>query len=153
MNFKNTKNLLLVVVAVLVIVVSFIIYSSHNTSPYSNGSFINLNQVHGTKIVESIDIQNNVLINYFNSLYGSQVSDIDTKYNDGLISSEERDKQLNAVIKNRELTVNTINKLSDTKKYIFMGNITKQDILLHINSFSDFNSEIKSEINATLNGN
>ena len=153
MNFKNTKNLLLVVVAVLVIVVSFIIYSSHDTSQYSSGSFINLNQVHGTKIVESIDIQNNVLTNYFNSLYGSQVSDIEAKYNDELISSEERDKQLNAVIKNRELTVNTINKLSDTKKYIFMGNITKQDILLHINSFSDFNSEIKSEINATLNGN
>lgn len=153
MNFKNTKNLLLVVVAVLVIVVSFIIYSSHNTSQYSSGSFINLNQVHGTKIVESIDIQNYVLTNYFNSLYGSQVSDIEAKYNEELISSEERDKQLNAVIKNRELTVNTINKLSDTKKYIFMGNITKQDILLHINSFSDFNSEIKSEINATLNGN
>ena len=153
MNFKNTKNLLFVVVAVLVIVVSFIIYSSHDTSQYSSGSFINLNQVHGTKIVESIDIQNNVLTNYFNSLYGSQVSDIEAKYNDELISSEERDKQLNAVIKNRELTVNTINKLSDTKKYIFLGNITKQDILLHINSFSDFNSEIKSEINATLNGN
>ena len=153
MNFKNTKNLLLVVVAVLVIVVSFILYSSHNTSQYSSGSFINLNQVHGTKIVESIDIQNNVLINYFNSLYGSQVSDIDTKYNDGLISSEERDKQLNAVIKNRELTVNTINKLSDTKKHIFTGNITKQDILFHINSFSNINSDIKSDINDTLYGN
>ncbi|MGB8234052.1 MAG: hypothetical protein WCE60_08675, partial [Methanobacterium sp.] len=100
-----------------------------------------------------INIQNNVLTNYFNSLYDSQLSGIESKYNNGLISSEERDKQLNAVIKNRELTVKTINKLSDTKKNIFTGNITRQDIFIHINSLGDFNSEIKKEINATLNGN
>jgi hypothetical protein len=152
MNF-NIKNLLLVVIAVLVIVVSFIVYSSHDASQSSSGNFINLDQVNGTNMVESIDIQNNVLTNYFNSLYDSQLSGIESKYKDGLISSEERNKQLNAVIKNRELTVKTINKLSNTKKNIFTGNITRQDIFIHINSLGDFNSEIKREINATLNGN
>ena len=49
---------------------------------------------------------------------------VSLKYDEGVISREERDKQLNAVIKNRELTVNTLNKLSDTKKDIFTGNIT-----------------------------
>jgi hypothetical protein len=149
----NTKNMLLVVIAVLVIVVSFMVYSYHNTSQYSGASFINLDQVLGTNMVQSINIQNNVLTNYFNSLYDSQLSGIESKYNNGLISSEERDKQLNAVIKNRELTVKTINKLSDTKKNIYTGNITRQDMFIHINSLGDFNSEIKKEINATLNGN
>ena len=70
----------------------------------------------------------------------------------GLYQVKKRDKQLNAVIKNRKLTVKTINKLSDTKIYS-LGNITRQDIFIHINSLGDFNSEIKEEINATLNGN
>lgn len=153
MNFKNSKNLLLVGAALLVILVSFIIYSTHDTFQYSSGSFISFDQFHDTKVVESIDIQNNVLSNYFNSIYDSQLSDIEAKYDEGVISREERDKQLNAVIKNRELTVNTLNKLSDTKKDIFTGNITKQDILLHINSFSNINSDIKSDINDTLYGN
>jgi hypothetical protein len=124
MNFKNSKNLLLVGAALLVILVSFIIYSTHDTFQYSSGSFISFDQFHDTKVVESIDIQNNVLSNYFNSIYDSQLSDIEAKYDEGVISREERDKQLNAVIKNRELTVNTLNKLSDTKKDIFTGNIT-----------------------------
>ncbi len=149
----NTKNLLLIVIAGLVIVVSFIAYSSHDTSQYSSASFINLDQVHGTNMVQSIDIQNNVLTNYFNSLYDSQLSGIESKYKNGLISSEEKNKQFNAVIKNRELTVKAINKLSDTKKNIFTGNITRQDIFIHINSLGNFNSEIKKEINATLYGN
>jgi len=143
MNFKNSKNLLLVGAALLVILVSFIIYSTHDTFQYSSGSFISFDQFHDTKVVESIDIQNNVLSNYFNSIYDSQLSDIEAKYDEGVISREERDKQLNAVIKNRELTVNTLNKLSDTKK----------DIILHINSFSNINSNIKSDINDTLYGN
>ena len=153
MNFKNSKNLLLIAAAVLVILVSFIIYSTHDTSQYSGGGFVSFDQFHDTKVVESINIQNDVLNNYFNSIYDSQLSDIESKYNEGFISQEERNKQFNAVIKNRELTVNTLNKLSDTKKDIFTGNITKQDILFHINSFSNINSDIKSDINDTLYGN
>jgi hypothetical protein len=149
----NTKNLLLIVTAVLIIVVSFIVYSYHDNSQNSSVKFINLDNVNGTNMIQSINIQNNVLINYFNSLYDSQLSGIESKYKNGLISSEERDKQINAVIKNREITVKTVNKLSDTKKNIFTGNITRQDIFIHINSLGGFNSEIKKEINATLNGN
>ena len=131
MNFKNSKNLLLVGAALLVILVSFIIYSTHDTFQYSSGSFISFDQFHDTKVVESIDIQNNVLSNYFNSIYDSQLSDIEAKYDEGVISREERDKQLNAVIKNRELTVNTLNKLSDTKK-IYSRAILHKKILYYI---------------------
>ena len=44
MKFNN-KNMLLVVIAVLVIVVSFMVYSYHDTTQYSSASFINLDQV------------------------------------------------------------------------------------------------------------
>lgn len=153
MNFKNSKSIILLVVALMVIAVSSLFYLNHEALPYSSESLVNLHQDdNGLKIVDSINIQNNVLTNYFNSLYDSQLSDIESKYNYGSISREERDKQLNAVIKNRELTVITLNKLSNVKKDIFTGNISKQDILIRINSFKDINLDIKTEFNATLNG-
>jgi hypothetical protein len=153
MNFKNTKNLLLIAAAVMVIGVSFLLYLTHDTVSYRGGSIGNVDQdTDGLKIVDSIDIQNNVLTNYFNSLYDSQVSDIESKYSKGSLSKEERDKQLNAVIKNRELMVNSLNRLSNVKKDILTGNISKQDILTRLNSFNDINSDIKNEFHATLNG-
>lgn len=151
MNFRS-KNWFLIAVAVLIIAVSSVLYLT-NDSPSSSESIINSENSSGiSRMVESINIQNNVLTDYFNSLYDSQVYDIEVKYNEGSMSSEERDKQLNAVIKNRELTVNTLNKLSNAKKDIFTGNITKKDILLRFKSFSDLDSDIKIELNATLNG-
>ena len=153
MNFKNIRNIILLIVALMVIAVSFLFYLNHEAMPYSSGSLTNLNQNDKEhKIIDTIDIQNNVLTNYFNSLYDSQLSDIKSKYNNGSISTEERDKQLNAIIKNRELTITTLNKLSNAKKDIFSGNISKQDILIRINSFKDINSDIKTQLNATLNG-
>jgi len=153
MNFKNSRNIILLVIALMVIAVSFLFYLNPEAMPYSDGSLTNLNQNGNEhKIIDSIDIQNNVLTNYFNSLYDSQLSDIESKYNNGTISSEERDKQLNAIIKNRELTITTLNKLSNAKKDIFTGNISKQDILIRINSFKDINSDIKTQLNDTLNG-
>lgn len=153
MNFKNSRNIILLIVALMVIAVSFLFYLNHEAVPYSSGSLTNLNQNDNEhNIIDSIDIQNNVLTNYFNSLYDSQLSDIESKYNNGSISTEERDKQLNAIIKNRELTITTLNKLSNAKKDIFTGNISKKDILIRINSFKDINSDIKTQLNATLNG-
>lgn len=153
MNFKNSRNIILLIVALMVIAVSFLFYLNHEAMHYSSGSLTNLNQNDNEhNIIDSIDIQNNVLTNYFNSLYDSQLSDIESKYNNGSISTEERDKQLNAIIKNRELTITTLNKLSNAKKDIFTGNISKQDILIRINSFKDINSDIKTQLNATLNG-
>ena len=151
MNFRS-KNWLMICGVILIILVSTVLYLTHN-SPSSSESLFNLeNKNGGSRMVQSIDIQNNVLTDYFNSLYDSQVYDIELKYSQGTISREERDKQLNAVTKNRELTVNTLNKLSNAKKNIFTGNITKQDILLRLNSFNDLDTDIKSELNATLNG-
>jgi hypothetical protein len=150
MNLKNNRNILLFVAAVLVILMSFILYLTHITEPNTSKSTINLDKVYGTNIIQSVDIQNNTLSNYFNSLYDSQISDIEAKYTRGLISHEERDKQLNAVIKNRDLTIKTLNRLSYTKKQVFIGNVTKQDILIRIQSFADINSDLKNEINATL---
>ena len=153
MNFKNSRNIILIVVALLVIAVSFLFYLNLESLPNSNYSLGNLNQDdNGSKIINSINIQNNVLTDFFNSLYDSQISDIESKYNDGSISSAERDKQLNAVIKNHELTDETLNKLSNAKKDIFTGNISKQDILLRIDSFKNINYDIKTELNDTLNG-
>lgn len=149
MNLKNSKNLLLIGIIILIIAVSFV-YLNHKTSNESIG----LNQIeqdNGT-IINSINVQNNVLSNFFNSLYESQISNINSKYNDGSISSEEKDKQLNAVIKNSILTNLTLNKLSNTKRDIFTGNINKQDILVHTTSIEDINSDIKNEINDTLYG-
>jgi hypothetical protein len=149
MNFKNSKNLLLLCVIILLIAVSFI-YSTHYKSSNNGDSIINIDQLNNITIIDSINIQNNVLSNYFNSLYESQISSVDTKYSEGSISREERDKQLNAVIKNSELTNETLTKLANTKKVIFTGNVSKQDILIHNNSFSDMKFDIKDEINNTL---
>ncbi len=151
MNFKNSRNLLLLCIIVTIIVVS-IVYSTHYKSSNNSGSIINFDLADNITIINSINIQNNVLSNYFNSLYESQISSINTKYSDGLISNEEKNKQLNAVMKNSELTNETLNKLSNTKKVIFTGNVSKEDILIHNDSFSDVKSDIKNEINQTLYG-
>ena len=153
MNFKNSKNILFVCIAVLVVTVAFLLYLTQDMISYSNGNLINTEKTSNElKIVDSIEIQNNALNNYINSLYNSQVNTIEDKYSKGSISLEEKDKQLNAVIKNRELAINTLNKISNAQKNIFTGNISKQDILIRINSFKDINSDIKTELNATLNG-
>ena len=153
MNFKNSKNILFVCIAVLVVTVAFLLYLTQDMISYSNGNLINTEKTSNElKIVDSIEIQNNALNNYINSLYNSQVTIIEDKYSKGSISLEEKNKQLNAVIKNRELAINTLNKISNAQKNIFTGNISKQDILIRINSFKDINSDIKTELNATLNG-
>ena len=149
MNFKNRKFCSLIAAALLVI--GLFLFFTHEISG-SDGIITFEDDKDGQNFVESMDRQNNVLINYFNSLYDSQVLDIEAKYSEGVISPEEMDKQLNAVIKNRELTINTLNKLSNARKDILTGNITKQDILIRINSFNDIDSDIKTELNATLNG-
>ena len=153
MNFKNSKNILFVCIAVLVVTVAFLMYLTQDMISYSNGNLVNTEKTSNElKIVDSIEIRNNALNNYINSLYNSQVNAIEDKYSKGSISLEEKDKQLNAVNKNRELAINTINKISNAQKNIFTGNISKQDILIRINSFKDINSDIKTELNATLNG-
>ncbi len=150
MNFKNSKNILFVCVAVMVVTVAFLLYFTQDMIFYSNGNLINTEKTSSElKIVDSIEIQNNALNNYINSLYNSQVTIIEDKYSKGSISLEEKNKQLNAVIKNRELAINTLNKISNAQKNIFTGNISKQDILIRINSFKDINSDIKTELNAT----
>ena len=149
MNFKNSKNLLLLGVIVLIIAVSFI-YTSHYKPINNSENIINFDQGDNTTIIHSVNIQNNTLSNYFNSLYKSQINSINTKYSEGLISKEEKDKQLNAVIKNSELTNETLTKLSNTKKIIFSGNVSKKDILINNDSFSDMKLDIKNEINETL---
>ena len=151
MNFKNSKNLLLLSVIILIIAVSFT-YASHYNSSNNNESIINFDHGDNTTIINSINIQNNTLKNYFNSLYQSQIDSINTKYSEGLISTEEKNKQLNAVIKNSKLTNETLTKLSNTKKILFSGNVSKQDILLDNDSFSDMKLDIKNEINETLYG-
>lgn len=149
MNFKNRKFCSLIAAALLVI--GLFLFFTHEISG-SDGIITFEDDKDGQNFVESMDRQNNVLVNYFNSLYDSQVLDIKAKYSEGVISPEEMDKQLNAVIKNREITINTLNKLSNARKDILTGNITKQDILIRINSFNDIDSDIKTELNATLNG-
>ncbi|MGB9202225.1 hypothetical protein [Methanobacterium sp.] len=151
MNFKNSKNLLLICVMVLIIAVS-VIYTTHYNSSNNSVRIINFDQGDNITIINSINIQNNVLNNYFNSLYESQISSINTKYSEGLISGEERNKQLNAVIKNSELTNETLTKLSNTKKILFSGNLSRQDISINNSSFSDVKSDIRNEINDTLYG-
>jgi hypothetical protein len=153
MNFKNSKNILFVCIAVLVVTVAFLMYLTQDMISYSNGNLVNTEKTSNElKIVDSIEIRNNALNNYINSLYNSQVTDIEDKYSKGSISLEEKDKQLNAVTKNRELAINTLNKITNAQKNIFTGNISKQDILIRIKSFKDINSDIKTELNATLNG-
>ncbi len=150
MNFKNRRTCLFIAAALILIGLSFLFLTPEISG--SDGIITFEDDKGGQNFVESMDRQNNVLINYFNSLYDSQVLDIEAKYSEGDISSEEMDKQLNAVIKNRELTINTLNKLSNARKDILTGNITKKDILIRINSFKDIDSDIETELNATLNG-
>lgn len=153
MNLKNTKNLLLMAIAICVIVLSLFTYLAHDYSIYNGKTFSNLmGSSNETNLIESVDLQNTVLTDYVNSLYNSQVLSIESKYSTGSISTEERNKQLNAVLKNRDITINTLNKIDNAKKDIFMGNITQKDVLIRINSFSSLNLGLKNEINATLNG-
>jgi hypothetical protein len=153
MNLKNSKNLLIMVIALLVIAASLITYFVHDYSIYTGKTLTNsIDSSNGTDVIESIDIQNSVLTDYVNSLYNSQVASIESKYNSGTISLEEKNKQLNAVLKNRDMTLHTINKIDTVKKDVFEGKINQSDILIRINSFSSFNSDLKIEINETLNG-
>jgi hypothetical protein len=153
MNFKNSKNILFVCIALLVVTIAFLLYVTHDMISYSNENLVNTEKTSNElRMVDSIEIRNNVLNNYFNSLYNSQVSEIEDKYSKGSLSLEEKNKQLNAVIKNRELAINTLNKISNVQKNILTGNISKQDILIRIKSFKNINSGIKTELNATLNG-
>jgi hypothetical protein len=101
---------------ILIIAVS-VIYTTHYISSNKSISIINFDQGDNITIINSINIQNNVLSSYFNSLYESQISSINAKYSEGLISGEERDKQLNAVIKNSELTNETLTKLSIQRRF------------------------------------
>ncbi|WP_048186367.1 hypothetical protein [Methanobacterium lacus] len=141
------------VIALFVIAASFITYFVHDYSIYTDKTFTNfIDSSNDTNVIESIDIQNSVLTDYVNSLYNSQVDSIESKYNSGTISLEEKNKQLNAVLKNRDMTVHTINKIDTAKKDVFEGKINQSDILIRINSFSSFNSDLKTEINETLNG-
>jgi hypothetical protein len=153
MNLKNSKNLLIMVIALFVIAASLITYFVHDYSIYTDKTLTNfIDSSNDTNVIESIDIQNSVLTDYVNSLYNSQVDSIESKYNSGTISLEEKNKQLNAVLKNRDMTVHTINKIDTAKKDVFEGKINQSDILIRINSFSSFNSDLKTEINETLNG-
>ena len=153
MNLKNSKNLLIMVIALFVIAASLITYLVHDYSIYTDKTLTKfMDSSNDTNVIESIDIQNSVLIDYVNSLYNSQVDSIESKYNSGTISLEEKNKQLNAVLKNRDMTVHTINKIDTAKKDVFEGKINQSDILIRINSFSSFNSDLKTEINETLNG-
>jgi hypothetical protein len=153
MNFKDSKNILFVCIALLIVTVAFLLYLTHDMFSYSNENLVNTEKTSNElRMVDSIEIRNNVLNNYFNSLYNSQVSEIEDKYSKGSISLEEKNKQLNAVIKNRELAINTLNKISNAQKNIFTGNISKKDILIRIKTFKNINSDIKTELNATLNG-
>lgn len=153
MNLKNSKNLLIIAFAICVIVLSLITYLVHDYT-INTGKTISkfIDSPDDTNVIESIDIQNSVLTNYVNSLYDSQVNSIESKYNSGTLSLEEKNKQLSAVLKNRDLTVNTLNKIDTAKKDIFTGKINQSDILIRINTFSSFNHDLKTEINSTLNG-
>ncbi len=153
MNLKNSKNLLIMVIALLVIAASLITYFVHDYSIYTGNTLTNfIDSSNDSNVIEFIDIQNSVLTDYVNSLYNSQVNSIESKYSSGTISLEEKNKQLNAVLKNRDMTVHTINKIDDAKKDVFEGKINQSDILIRINSFSSFNTDLKTEINETLNG-
>jgi hypothetical protein len=153
MNLKNSKNLLIMVFALCVIILSLITYLVHDYS-INTGKTISkfIDSSNDTNVVEAIDIQNNVLTDYVNSLYNSQVNSIESKYNSGTLSIEERNKQLTAVQKNRDVTIKTLNKIDAAKKDILTGNINQSDILIRANSFSSFNYDLKTEINSTLNG-
>lgn len=144
---------MIMVIAIFVIVVSLITYVVPDYSIYTGKTIDKfIGGSNDTNVIESIDIQNRVLTDYVNSLYNSQVDSIESKYNSGTISLEEKNKQLNAVLKNRNMTINTLNKIDIAKKDVFEGNINQSDILIRITSFSSFNSDLKTEINETLNG-
>ncbi|UTB32930.1 MAG: hypothetical protein NKF70_01215 [Methanobacterium sp. ERen5] len=91
MNLKNSKNLLIMVIALCVIAASLITYFVHDYSIYTGKTLTKfIDSPNDTDVIGSIDIQNSVLIDYANSLYNSQVDSIESKYNSGTISMEEK---------------------------------------------------------------
>jgi len=148
MYLKN-RNLLLILVGILVIIIALLPYFVSQLSENQSSKIIGNND---QNIIQSINFQNNFLINYFNSRYNAQISDINNKYLTGRISSEEKNKQLSAVSANHEFTINVLNKFSTTNKKLLVGNITKEDILIKFNSTDDLKTDIKTELNASLYG-
>ncbi len=142
--YSKNRNILLAVVAIVVILV---VLSPHATEQLMG----NVDNSNDHETFGAIDLQNNYLVNYFNSRYNAQVSEINTQFSMGRISAAERNKQLNAVADNYRLTINTLSKLSAANNDILTGNITKQDIINKLDSINDLNSDIKYELNASLN--
>ena len=78
MNLKNRKNLLLLGVIILIIV--SVIYLANNKSSNNSGSILNFDQSDNSTLINSINIQNNVLSEFFNTVYESQISTINAKF-------------------------------------------------------------------------
>ena len=154
MDFNNKKFLIILVCAVIVVAVPFFFHLKQGISLNDNESLI-LPVEHledQQKSVQSIDQQNTLLTDYFASLYQSQKSSIENRYNQGSISQQEMDKELVAVQNNNAVTINTLNKLTEVKKQFVTGNITKEDFIIQLTSLEDINSDLKTEIQAALNG-
>ena len=154
MNFNNKKILILVVCIAIVVAVPFFFHLKHGISPNDNESLIlPVEHVEDQQnSIQSVDKQDTLLNDYFNSLYQSQRSDIENKYKQGSISQKEMNKELIAVENNNNVTVRTLDELAEIKTQFATGNITKEDFLTQIASLKDINSDLKTEIHAVLNG-
>ena len=154
MNFNNKKILILVVCIAIVVAVPFFFHLKHGISPNDTEALIlPVEHVEGQQnSIQSVDKQDTILNDYFNSLYQSQRSDIENRYKQGSISQKEMNKELIAVENNNNVTVRTLDKLAEIKTQFATGNITKEDFLTEITSLKDINSDLKTEIHAVLNG-
>ncbi|MEN6572877.1 hypothetical protein [Methanobacterium aggregans] len=150
MNFKNRMNWLLVAVATLVILIPAFFHLTGFNAPETDLSGNVL--LDDKSLNHFMDQQNNYLENYFNSVYKSQKSQIERKYSSGSISREERDKELESIQDNLNVTIKTLNSLTDFRKDIFSGNDTNKSILTHFKSLKNVNIDLKTEFRETLNG-
>jgi hypothetical protein len=152
MNFKNRRNWLLVAVAVAVISLPVFFHLTDFSLHEKDNSIDIILDENNAKINHFMDDQNTYLENYFNSIYTSQKSEIEKKYSSGSISSEERDKELESIQDNLNVTLKALNGITNFRKDIFSTNDTDGSVLTHLNSLKNVNSDLKTEFKATLNG-
>jgi len=152
MNFKNRRNWLLVAVAVVVILLPAAFHLTDFSLQEKDNSIDVILDENNAKINHFMDDQNTYLVNYFNSVYTSQKSEIEKKYSSGTISSKERDKELASIQDNLNVTLKALNGITDFRKDIFSTNDTDGSVITHLNSLKNVNSDLKTEFQATLNG-
>jgi hypothetical protein len=148
----NGKDLILLICAVTVLVLPLFFHLTYGISPITTETLLYHIEHENPEDADYVNTQNNLLGNYFNSVYDSQVSNVECKYKNGVISQKEMDKELNSIQNNNHTTTRVLNDLNEFNIDLTTRNITKEDFLIQKSSLKYINSDLKTEVHSVLEG-